>query len=232
MRLAFLGSGAAFSTERYNGAVVVDGRILLDGGAPLLPHMARLGIDPGAIETAFITHFHGDHLLGLPPFILHRAFISESPLTIVGPEGVEATLETLFRLCWGDHWSSGPNFRQQSGHIYVEAAAKGEVHGLGYETVRLDHGGALAIGYRLTLPDGRVLAYTGDSEMTAPLERLVDGADFAITEATSPGHPVSHTGWEEASALADRHPTTRFFFNHVYAGTLPGAVSDLEVVDV
>jgi ribonuclease Z len=232
VRISFLGSGAAFSSERYNGAVVVDGRILLDGGAPLLPHMARLGIDPSAIETAFITHFHGDHLLGLPPFILHRAFITQRPMTIVGPEGVEETLETLFALCWGDHWSSGPNFRQMSGHVYTVAATKGEVNGIPYETVRLDHGGTLAIGYRLTMPDGRVLSYTGDSEMTEPLERLVEGADIAITEATGPGHPVSHTGWEEAQALAERHPRTRFFFNHLYAGALPGAVSDFDDVTV
>src|SRR5262249_39543939 len=59
MKIAFLGTGSAFSLERYNGAVVVDGRLLLDGGAPLLPHMHRLGIDPGGIEALFLTHFHG-----------------------------------------------------------------------------------------------------------------------------------------------------------------------------
>lgn len=232
MRLAFLGSGAAFSSERYNGAVVVDGRILLDGGAPLLPHMARLGIDPSGIETVFVTHFHGDHLLGLPPFMLHRAFVTQRPFTIVGPEGVEDTLETLFRICWGDHWTEGPNFRAMSGHRYCVAAERGEVDGLPYESIRLDHGGMLAFGYRLRMPDGRVVSYTGDSEMTDPLERLVTGADIAITEATAPGQPISHTGWEEAEALAARHPETRFFFNHIFAGALPGAVSDLEVVDV
>jgi ribonuclease BN (tRNA processing enzyme) len=64
MRLAFLGTGAAFSLDRYNGAVVVNGRLLLDGGAPLLPHMHRCGVDPGAIDAVFLTHFHGDHTLG------------------------------------------------------------------------------------------------------------------------------------------------------------------------
>ena len=39
--------------------LVVDGRVLLDGGAPLLPHMHRLGVDPGGIEAVFLTHFHG-----------------------------------------------------------------------------------------------------------------------------------------------------------------------------
>ena len=232
MQLAFLGSGAAFSSERYNGAVVVDGRILLDGGAPILPHMRRLGLEPGAIDTLFLTHFHGDHILGLPPFILDRAFLSHTPLTIVGPEGVEQTLEQLFRLCWGPEWDAGPNFKEMSGHVYREAGERGEVNGIAYETVRLDHGGTQAIGYRLRMPDGRLLVYAGDTEMTPPLERLVDGADIVITEATGPGKPVSHTSWEEAAALAVRHPKARFLFNHLFSGTVSGAVGDLEVVDV
>ena len=64
MRLAFLGTGAAFSLERYNGAVVVNGRLLLDGGAPLLPHMHRCGIDPGAIDNEHKLRdaFQNEHL--------------------------------------------------------------------------------------------------------------------------------------------------------------------------
>src|SRR5205807_3907422 len=85
MKIAFLGTGSAYSLERYNGAVVVDGRLLLDGGAPLLPHMHRLGIDPGRIETLFLTHFHGDHLLGLPPYLFYRIFSPSRPLVVIGP---------------------------------------------------------------------------------------------------------------------------------------------------
>lgn len=233
MRLAFLGTGAAFSTERYNGAVVVDGRILLDGGAPLLPHMARLDIDPAAIQTVFLTHFDGDHMLGLPPFMIRRAFVPSAPLTIVGPAGVEEVLESLFRLSWGSNWSEGPAFGARSGHTYEEGRERGEVNGVAYEAVRLDHGGpATATGYRLRMPDGRLLAYAGDTQMTPPLERLVEGAAVVITEATGPGRPVAHTGWEEAEALAGRHPGTRFLFNHVYAGSPSRAVKDLEIVDV
>ena len=231
MRLAFLGTGSAFSLERYNGAVVVDGRLLLDGGAPLLPHMHRLGIDPSAIEAIFVTHFHGDHLLGLPTYLLHRALVDQRPLVIVGPEGVEEHLERLFELSWGDDWRGGPDFRSRSHLRYQEAGEEGEAAGVRYRTVALDHGARGCLGYRLQI-GGKLLAYAGDTEMTPPLEQLVQGADVAITEATGPGHPHSHTSWEDAEALAARHPDTRFFFNHVYEGRPAGAATDLEVVDV
>jgi ribonuclease BN (tRNA processing enzyme) len=227
VRLAFLGTGAAFSVERYNGAVVVDGRLLLDAGAPLLPHMHRLGIDPGAIEALFLTHFHGDHVLGLPPYMLFRAFRPLRPLTVLGPPGVEDRLERLFELAWGASW---PEYRQRIELTYEEARPSGEVAGVRYETVKLDHGEMDCRGYRLHIGD-RVLAYAGDSAATPPLDELVRGADVAITEATGPGSTHVHTSWDEAQALVARHPSTRFLLNHVFEGTTPGAVDDLAVID-
>ena len=88
---------------------MVDGRLLLDGGAPLLPHMKRVGVDAGAIEAVFLTHFHGDHTLGLPPFVLHRVFVDQRPLIFVGPEGIEERLETLYRICAFDRMGLATN---------------------------------------------------------------------------------------------------------------------------
>jgi ribonuclease BN (tRNA processing enzyme) len=229
MRLAFLGTGAAFSPERYNGAVVVNGRLLLDGGAPLLPHMHRCGVDPGAIDAVFLTHFHGDHTLGLPPFVLHRVFVDPRPITFVGPEGIEARLEALWEVSWGQDWQLA--MKDRFNVAYQVAEPSGMAAGYKYESVKLDHGTSGSSGYRITI-DGKVLAYSGDTEATAPLDALVDGADVAIVEATGPGDVFSHMSWEAASELKGRHPKTRFLFNHLYSGTVDGAVTDLQVVDV
>lgn len=229
MKLAFLGTGAAFSLERYNCAAVVDGRYLLDGGAPLLPHMHRLGIDPTGIRAIFVTHAHGDHILGLPPFVLYRAFNpTHIPLEIVGPAPVEGALERLFALAWGDEW---PQYRDAACLSYQVADVSGEAAGIRYEAVELEHGTMVTRGYRLHL-DGRILAYSGDTTATPPLDRLVEGADVAVTEATAPADSGVHTSWEQAASLARRHPNTRFFFNHLYAGHIEGDVSDLQVIDV
>jgi ribonuclease BN (tRNA processing enzyme) len=229
MRLAFLGTGAAFSPERYNGAVVVNGRLLLDGGAPLLPHMHRCGVDPGDIEAVFLTHFHGDHTLGLPPFVLYRVFVDPRPITFVGPEGLAARMEALWEVSWGQDWALAMKDRFQV--TYQEATSSGTAGGFKYEAIKLDHGTSGSSGYRIKV-DGKILAYSGDTEATAPLDKLVDGADVAIVEATGPGDVFSHMSWEAAKELKARHPKTRFMFNHLYSGTVAGAVSDLEVVEV
>ena len=208
---------------------MVDGRLLLDGGAPLLPHLHRVGVDPGDIEAVFLTHFHGDHVLGLPPFVLHRVFIDPRPLIFVGPAGIGEHLEQLWELSWGHEWKSvmRPKFKVK----YLTAKRSGTVAGFDYESVKLDHGAMGSIGYRIHV-NGKLIAYSGDTEPTAPLEKLVGGADIAIVEATGPGEVVTHMSWEAAKDLKKRHPKTRFFFNHLYAGTVAGAVKDLQVVVV
>lgn len=209
--------------------MVVNGRLLLDGGAPLLPHMSRLGVNAGDIEVVFLTHFHGDHTLGLPPFVLHRVFVDRRPITFVGPPGVEKQLEALWEVSWGPDWKRV--MRPQFKVTYQIAKPAGKAAGYKYETIKLDHGTSGSNGYRIWI-DGRVLAYSGDTEATAPLDKLVDGADLAIVEATGPGDVFSHMSWESAKALKKRHPKTRFMFNHVYAGTVAGAVRDLQVIEV
>jgi ribonuclease BN (tRNA processing enzyme) len=191
--------------------------------------MFRCGVDPGAIDAVFLTHFHGDHTLGLPPFVLHRVFVDPRPVTFVGPAGLEARLEALWEVSWGQDWQLAMKHRFNV--AYQVAEPSGTAAGYKYESVKLDHGTSGSSGYRIQV-DGKVLAYSGDTEATAPLDELVDGADVAIVEATGPGDVFSHMSWEAASELKARHPKTRFLFNHLYSGTVDGAVNDLEVVDV
>jgi ribonuclease BN (tRNA processing enzyme) len=191
--------------------------------------MTRVGIDPGEIVAVFLTHFHGDHTLGLPPFVLHRVFVDPRPITFVGPPGIEEKLEALWEISWGIDWK--PVMRPRFNVTYETARPSGKVAGYRYETIKLDHGTSGSNGYRIWV-DGRVLAYSGDTEATAPLDELVDGADLAVVEATGPGDVFSHMSWESATALKERHPKTRFMFNHLYNGTVAGAVEDLQVIEV
>src|SRR5215467_7572816 len=98
MRVTIVGCGDAFGSggrlqSSYHIAAGVE-RFLIDCGATTLIGLSRLGIDPNAIPTVFLSHLHGDHYAGLVWWLVHARHVAKrvSPLTVVGPPGVEARL--------------------------------------------------------------------------------------------------------------------------------------------
>lgn len=72
--------------------------ILVDAPPDILQSLAREGVDPAAVRTIVLTHFHGDHCFGLPflLFAMHRAG-AEAPM-IIGPAGLRARVRDLLSL--------------------------------------------------------------------------------------------------------------------------------------
>lgn len=76
---------------RYNGK-----SILVDCGEGTQIAMKRKGWSPNPIDVILITHFHADHISGLPGMLLAIGNSErKTPLLIVGPKGVERVAESL-----------------------------------------------------------------------------------------------------------------------------------------
>jgi ribonuclease BN (tRNA processing enzyme) len=96
MYLQFVGCGDAFgSGGRSNTCfhlVGTDINALIDCGATSLVSMNKLAINRNDIDVIFITHFHADHIGGLPFFILESNYVlkRQRGLTIVGPPGLKS----------------------------------------------------------------------------------------------------------------------------------------------
>src|SRR5262252_480018 len=78
MELTFVGCGDAIgSGGRFNTCFHVQSAgsaFPVDCGSSALISMKRLAIDPSAIDSIFITHFHADHFGGLPFLVLDAQF--------------------------------------------------------------------------------------------------------------------------------------------------------------
>lgn len=94
LRVTFLGTGGALPTKTRNPSSIMlnrDGELLLfDCGEGAQQQMMRAKTGMMAISSIFITHFHADHVLGIPGLLQTLSFHGrEEPLDIYGPMWVE-----------------------------------------------------------------------------------------------------------------------------------------------
>ena len=103
MRIVFLGTGSGWPTKKRNvSSIAVENRgdvMLMDCGEGTQRQMLYTPISFMKISRILVSHFHGDHILGIPGLIQSMALAGrERPLFIVGPEGTEDMVNKLLSL--------------------------------------------------------------------------------------------------------------------------------------
>lgn len=99
MEVTFLGTSGAVPTAQRNPSAILlrreGDRLLFDVGEGTQRQMMRFstGFD---VSTIFLTHLHGDHVLGLPGLLQTLEFNERTaPLHIYTPSGTTGDIETL-----------------------------------------------------------------------------------------------------------------------------------------
>ncbi|MCR5799722.1 MAG: ribonuclease Z [Lachnospiraceae bacterium] len=76
---------------RYNGSC-----LLIDCGEGTQIALREKGWSPNPIDVICFTHFHADHISGLPGMLLNMGNAERTePLTIIGPKGIAQVVESL-----------------------------------------------------------------------------------------------------------------------------------------
>ncbi|MEF8773972.1 MAG: ribonuclease Z [Halobacteriales archaeon] len=205
--VTLLGTGGAVpTTERNTSALAVrreGDRFLFDVGEGTQRQMMRYGTGFDVAEI-FVTHAHGDHVLGLPGLLQTWDFNDrEAPLTVYAPAGADRRVRSLARA--GDTDPSYP--------VTVEAVSPGDValERDDYEVraFAVDHDAA-AVGYALVEDDrkGRFDRERAE-ELAVPVgpkfSQLHDGKSVELDDGTvvrpeqvvgppRPGRRIVYTG--------------------------------------
>ena len=103
MEIIFLGtSSAVHSKERNHPSIAMKafGDVMLfDCGEGTQRQLLYTKVSPMKISKIFITHYHGDHILGLPGLLQSMSLHGrENKLTIYGPEGLHALKDAIYSL--------------------------------------------------------------------------------------------------------------------------------------
>ena len=187
MRVTFLGTAGSWPTkERSASAIALDLErelVLLDCGEGTQRQFFQSSASFMRVRRVFLTHFHGDHFLGLPGLIQSMCLNNRTePLDIYGPKDTKEMIDRVLKL--GYFTLRFP--------IEVHALPPGhsvELSGYTVRTAEADHP-VPSIAYRID-EDARRGRF--DAERARSLG--IKGPDFGRLEAGEPvrvGEAVVH----------------------------------------
>lgn len=103
IRIVFLGTSDAIPTEERNHSSIFlsykNENILIDCGEGTQRQLRIAKINPCSLTRILISHWHGDHVLGLPGLFQTLALNGYNKiLNIYGPKGTKRFIDEIFKL--------------------------------------------------------------------------------------------------------------------------------------
>jgi ribonuclease BN (tRNA processing enzyme) len=219
MELIILGSGTGVpSLKRGSPGFLIkagDQSILLDSGSGTLRRMLQAGVTYKDVDAILYSHIHPDHCADLVPLIFACKY-QEDPrakdLLIIGGRGFRDYFEGLRNV--HGNWIEPETFHIRIQEVLAEEVAIGDLR---VTTLPLEHAPE-SVGYRITVPGGRTVVYSGDTDYCRNIVELARGADLLLVECSFPeGSKVSgHLTPSLAGRIAHEAGCTRLVLTHLY----------------
>jgi ribonuclease Z len=215
LRLTILGTARIPDRDHENAhmALVSDnGTVLIDCVGTPIVRLEKAGIPFTSVEDLILTHFHPDHVSGVPGLLMNMWLIGrQKPLRIYG---LHHTLERLEDLMAFYHWDNWPGFFQVSFHRLPEREKVAVIERDGFRVVASPVRHYVpTLGLRFERTDGsRAVAYSCDTEPCQSVINLASGADLLIHEASGAG--VGHSSASQAGEVARQAEVGRLLLIH------------------
>jgi ribonuclease Z len=186
--------------DRFGPSTLVeagDQKLLIDAGRGVPIRLRQIGVAMGRIDALFITHYHSDHVSGIPDVWL-TSWLSPpfgrrtAPFRVIGPVGAKALMSNLEKA-----YALDVKIRLEDEKLPPEGAAiaaeEFEKDGVVYEksgvrvtAFAVEHGAAIkpAVGYRVDYK-GRSVTFSGDTRYDENVVKHATGTDLLIHEVGS-----------------------------------------------
>ncbi len=214
--LHLLGTGAALSdASRTTTMLAVEGPgslYLVDCGGDAAHRALNSGLELERVSGLIVTHEHADHVGGFP-LLMERLWLAghTDPFPVYGNE---AALKQIERLDGAFDTSAWPDYPALDLFLVPELERELVLTCEDFTIYASPSQHAVpCIGLRVETSDGKVLAYSSDTEPSAAITRLAEGADLLVHEATGKG--PGHTGPADAARVALEAGAKRLVLVHI-----------------
>ncbi len=219
-QVIILGSSNAVPDESHENthlALVNAGRtVLVDCVSNPVVRLRQARIDPLGVNDLILTHFHPDHVSGVPLFLMDMWLMGRrTPLEIYG---LAHTLERTRQVMELYGWENWPGFYPVEFHVLPEVESMPVIAGeeLCIYASPVRHL-IPTLGLRVEfIPSGQCVAYSCDTEPCAQVVALGTGADVLIHEAA--GASKGHSSAAQAGEIARQAAAASLVLIHYPTG--------------
>jgi ribonuclease Z len=219
-KVIILGSSNAVpSRDHENTHLVIIGderTILVDCVSNPIVRLEQAGVDFNDLTDIVITHFHPDHVSGVPLLLMDMWLMGRTkPLNIYG---LHYTLDRLEGLMGFYGWAEWPNFFSVGFFRLPESELAFVMDCKEFKVLSSPvHHMIPTIGLRVECKiPSKVLAYSCDTEPCEQTVHLADGADVLIHEAA--GEVYGHSSAEQAGEIATQAEVGKLYLIHYPTG--------------
>ncbi|MCB2202804.1 MBL fold metallo-hydrolase [bacterium] len=213
-KITFLGTASAVpSQNQHNSHFVLEAEdhvVMVDSPGNPIVRLEEAGLDPQSITDLVLTHFHPDHVSGVPLLLMDLWLMGrEAPLAIYGMADLIDRVEQMMALF---EWETWEGFYPVEFHRLVteDKTSLLETESLSAWAYPVCHM-IPAIGLRFELPEA-VVGYSTDTEPCDQVVQLAEDADILIHEAT--GSSYGHSGAAEAGEVAEKAGVRTLVLTH------------------
>jgi ribonuclease Z len=216
-RLMVLGSAAAVAdAEHDNTHFLLQGDhgslVLVDCGSNPLTKLPRFGIHYEDLDDMILTHFHPDHVSGVPILLMQMWLLGrKDPLQVYGLHHCLGRVEDMLAAFAVKTW---PGFFPVHFHRVPEQADRLVLDNDDFRiTSWPTHHFIPTIGLRIEVKTtGTVVSYSGDTEPIPHIVALARGADVLLHEAAGAG--FGHSSAAQAGEVATEAGAKRLILIH------------------
>jgi ribonuclease Z len=219
-KVIILGSSNAVPTKDHeNTHLVIIGNertILVDCVSNPIVRLEQAGVDFNDLTDIVITHFHPDHVSGVPLLLMDMWLMGRTkPLNIYG---LHYTLDRLEGLMGFYGWAEWPNFFSVGFFRLPESELAFVMDCNEFKVLSSPvHHMIPTIGLRVECKiPSKILAYSCDTEPCEQTVHLADGADILIHEAA--GAVYGHSSAEQAGEIATQAEVGKLYLIHYPTG--------------
>jgi len=135
--------------------------ILIDCGEGTQIALKKAGCALSRLSLLLITHFHADHIAGLPGLLLTLGnYGKDTPLTIAGPAGLKQVVKSLMTIA--------PSLPYPIVLKELDGEGDFDLFGIYFSSIRLQHG-IPCLGYRMTIKRKPIFNPDKAKELSVPL---------------------------------------------------------------